>query len=434
MKVYRDISNLESKALARESGWCSRITPICKNFSRVETVCLAVTFVGALLLVTSVVLGIVGAFSSGNIPLLSVAELFILLATLIITVIASVVTTSLLHLKRREKKGEPLSPIAYMKKEFLDLLPTAKEQTPYQSSGPVIEALVKTGAVWPAVWHLEDHEATSMFGIDKRCSIKFRSVRDLLTIFLGFFSLGELKELLSFISHSKRSTKASSFSSYDRLYAACIKRWPKIVAVEAAHFAWLKHCYPYLGDAQDAFFIDKTFSYKSEFFSRIEGFFQIELCEDRLEKIYLLEKFRGWIPTCLTSISFPLGEKYFEVPASADMNWETFVTKASQFCFLSSRYKGAFGNWEAFLQFVEKGEEAFYGHDFVHSKYAFTETNFFQQPKALWDLGSLCDEDSELERKIEEGLAVLENCGYLGEESLDAIKAFECQVLGLDPV
>ncbi|WP_213318569.1 DUF4229 domain-containing protein [Chlamydiifrater volucris] len=386
----------------------ARIVKVYNKISWIEVSCLAIAVMGAVFFAVGVLLG----------------EGF-LLAVLLATAVTSI--ASFLFFKRQREKNELIT--SYVKREFLPPFTPPEESIKYQRSGPIIASLMDMDIKWPHPWHLEDYSIFASMNVKKSDTVKFRSLRDLAYIFLGFFSWEELTEFLEFVFKRYSQVDDLSIAMYDRLYAECIKRFPKVVAVEAAHFAWLKECYPYLGKAFDAFFINKEFSYRSEFFSRLHGLFEKEFCMDRVAKIDTLEKFRGWVPVCLSSLS--LG-KELNTSSRWDMDWKTFCRKVSQFCFLSHKYRGAYGQWDKFQQFVEEGAaKAFSECEEINFEYEIVENNLFEEPEPLWNLGSICEEDRVLVMKIEEGLEALDHCGYLGKESLDKVKAFERQILGI---
>ncbi|WP_213318551.1 hypothetical protein [Chlamydiifrater volucris] len=255
-------------------------------------------------------------------------------------------------------------------------------------------------------------------------AVSGRSKRELSFILLGFLSLEELKEISRiYEEESRKGVKNPS-----AVYAKCIEKYPQIVAAEAAYFSWLRHSFSYLSKA-DASIFKKSSVYRTEFFSVIKDFWgQTKACSTLL----LLEKFSGWLPAVLSVFQEDRSKGVSVCPKGVQWDWDSLCRKASDYFRYTLLHGESFGNANDLLDFTEKGSGSRkFRERRLQLKIRCSDQDFLSNPKPLWDLRSFCSKKSELSTKIEEGLAFLNDCGYLGEENVADLQDFERTILGL---
>ncbi|WP_348660508.1 hypothetical protein [Chlamydiifrater volucris] len=272
---------------------------------------------------------------------------------------------------------------------------------------------------------LEGKSKRSIFRIQLRCE------RELIRVLAGFLSIKELEEIAAL--HEEEKATSSSFGKigfYNTLYAKCIKKNCKLVTAEAAYFSWIRCSFPYLAKDKDVMFRSR-FYYRSVLFSKICFF--VRQIKNNKEEAELLEKLSGWQIASMSKLdlhirSLNLIAKYREQLS----DWDFFCKKMSEYCAHTVFRKDAFGSLAGFLNYVQKGEDSdiFKEEEFEFSRDDVSES-FFDAPEPLWDLSPLCEEDPELLGRIEEGLALLGNYGYLGEQTIEELQEFERIILGL---
>ncbi len=256
-------------------------------------------------------------------------------------------------------------------------------------------------------------------------AIRNRCSRELFYVSLGFLSLKELQEIDALYE------RCPTDSDYRELYADCIKKYPQLVAAEAAFFMWIKESFPYLALAKDAVFRDAD-GYRKKFFSYRHAFLNPFFSKKEEKVRHWLEKFTGWGPVCLASIQVRYRDQERLSDCDRRLNWDSFCRSIPAFYRQAIFREGVSGRWECFLEFMDKGDQSSW---LATQEEALDipkeETNFFVSPKSLWDMKDLCANDAELAAKIEEGLAALHQAGYLGEWSVEEIQNFERGILGL---
>ncbi|WP_213357918.1 hypothetical protein [Chlamydiifrater phoenicopteri] len=312
-------------------------------------------------------------------------------------------------------------------------------------------------------------------------AINLRCKREWLFILLGFFTLQELEELAAYVKTfsegllvsrgvsdegtSLYSLSKGSISTPDEMsvceqratiYAACIKRFPKLVAAEAAFFFWLQQSFAYLFSVEDSLFF-RPADYCTAFFDALVPFLDSRSYSE-LERHGLdwLGQFQGVLPACLalfahrdtelSSVEFPylrstsLYEESIESGSEAvvdysvmdEWGWVDFCDSTMDYCNATLFQGDHFGTLENLVEYVQKRggreerDQSKESLDFPRSP-----TNFFDNPTPLWEMNTLCNQDAELLLKIDEGLHELYRSGYLGSFSVEEIQAFAKEILGL---
>ncbi|WP_213318555.1 hypothetical protein [Chlamydiifrater volucris] len=313
----------------------------------------------------------------------------------------------------------------YVKESVWETL-SNEEKSRLSSPLSVIQEISSKKIAWPSVIH---EEIVGQLSDNQRCG------RELSFILMGYFSMDEISEISEFCQEERGYIDPSEASSSDLLYAKCIKRWPRLVAVEATWICWLRSSFSYLGDAKEAIFKNKG-EYKNFFFRWLK----IAASPFKVNTVRvvasILEKFSGAVPAslsvfCLDEINLRALKAYME-ENNCD-NWDFFCRKVSEFCDQAVRYDPIFGSMFGFVSYLSQGkEEYFLQKQEPLFSYEKSDTNFFISPESLWDMQSMCNKDPELLAKIEEGLSYLYQSGYLGNESPEEVRSFEKVVLGLD--
>ncbi|WP_213357916.1 hypothetical protein [Chlamydiifrater phoenicopteri] len=262
-----------------------------------------------------------------------------------------------------------------------------------------------------------------------------RSRRELGFVFSGFFTRREMRSLRALLHRELANGDLLNLDFCNRVYAECIKAFPALVATEAAYFAWLRGAFSYLGRAEHAMFRDA--SYRKKFLLELKRF-----SEDKDHKVLeWFDKFAGLIPACIAIFApnfLALEERLFRsagvlvCPTIVDWDWNLYCKKVMEYCDQTVFCNREFGQAASLLEYVELGgdSESFKRKDLVFD-YTRSSTNFFYQPRCLWNMAPLCAEDPELALSIDDGLALLTRCGYLGRQSVAEIQKFEKVILGL---
>ncbi len=286
----------------------------------------------------------------------------------------------------------------------------------------IAKAIARDQKVWLSLVKTE-----SFYIRDVSKAVSHRCVREMAYVFLGFLSLSDLQD----INAMEGSMMGRGDEEYNKLYAKCIKKYPQLVAAEVAYFMWIKAAYPYLAYASEAVFRDSK-KYKREMFIRLHTFLG-EFSSKKEEKVRpWLERFVGWGPACLASFQLSYGAEQSLEVYEDKWEWDLFCRKIPEFCRLSMLRKDACGEWTCFIEFMRKGNQSSW---LTQEEFAFEiakeEDNFFDAARPLWNMQELVDKDAELGAKIEEGLSLLSESGYLGDWSVEEMQDFERTLLGL---
>ncbi len=321
-------------------------------------------------------------------------------------------------------------------------------------------------------------------------AITIRCKREWLFILLGFFTLRELEELAAYCKsfssdladasqgkdkialHDVKSAiemvsqRDSAYNQCNDLYAACIKKFPKLVAAEVAYFFWLQQSFPYLFSAKDSLFF-KPFAYCSAFFDSLMPFSdERAFCERERKGLKWLSQFQGIIPACLSLFDHREVEKgssldvaktlmsqssLFEEESAdhfsrdpvdyrfmEEWGWTDFCDATMEYCSETLFRRDRFGSLQDLLLYVQRRDESRRDESrrdeesAEHMEFSTSSADFFERPAPLWAMNTLCNRDSELSLKIEEGLQELHRSGYLGAFSVEEMRAFAREILGLD--
>ncbi|WP_213357902.1 hypothetical protein [Chlamydiifrater phoenicopteri] len=315
---------------------------------------------------------------------------------------------------------------SFIKEEFRELALDAPTLSRWLFPATMAKTISTEGVLWPfeaKVEALYEHNV----GAGAYC----RSQRELFFILLGFFSRNEFESINDIYQGEWRNSEQIDSHFYNRVYARCIKVHPKIVAAEAAYFFWIKQSFPYLGKITCSIFSSSL--YQSTFFSCVTDFVKNPLYGGRDRVFYWIEKLSGWIPACLSVLQTdPLTKGILSCPEKVDWNWEFFCKKVSEFCREAVFYGRAFGDAQSLLDFVENGQHSSkFQEERLSFIYEESAHDFFELPNSLWDIGKLCESDSELMSKVEEGLDSLYDSGYVGNSPVEEMKEFERMILGV---
>ncbi|WP_213357911.1 hypothetical protein [Chlamydiifrater phoenicopteri] len=328
-------------------------------------------------------------------------------------------------IERQRKSWQP-----YVKEDILDVYGRLSFQDPAFVAKDIIEATA------PEFWEYDtgvhpESEYQGANGIYMRCKKEYSFA------LLGFLTWKEILDLAVLCDREKKEWKNQGGNIdrafYNELYIKCIKQYPKLVAAEAAFFAWMQEAFPYLLNARASIFFD-VWSYRSALFDRIIFFSGNNQFTISRKTISFLEKLSGFgalslsnflfSPDSLNAITACQGERW---------GWDLFCKRVTEYCSKTVVYKKVFGNLESFIEFMEKGAASSFLQEqpdpFYYEK---AEKNFFVSPNALWEIGSACERDAELRARIEEGLDSLDSCGYLGEHPVEEIKRLERIILGIE--
>ncbi|WP_213357907.1 hypothetical protein [Chlamydiifrater phoenicopteri] len=317
----------------------------------------------------------------------------------------------------------------YIKKQVWEAL-SPEERNVIIRPSSVMEEILYIRAYWPSGFK-EEHEKSSGVAPSFRCE------RELLFVLLGFFSVEELLDLRAFCKEfQSKNTSVINEETSSKCYAECIKKYPQLVAAEAAYLSWLKESYSYLGDVKSSIFRSSSW-YRSAFINRLIFGSSIFEGMEKIRKVAtVLAKLSGWGPACLASLKIEKEaldtlKAFLEKNKESD-NWEFFQSKVSEFNAHAVFHKNALGDLGCFAEFVEKGKQSscFQGEatEFTFEK---SDKNFFSSPGGLWEMHAFCEQDAELAAKIEEGLSSLSQAGYVGAQTIEELQNFERIVLGL---
>ncbi|WP_348660513.1 hypothetical protein [Chlamydiifrater volucris] len=399
-----------------------------------HALCVSLVVLSALILIPALVFGVVNALF--GVPL----NLSLLLTASISGLLVALSAKGIFFLREKIKTTleggvaeQHKSWCPYVKASALQTLDNYERpvfQDPLSVAKGIIEAVAPKRWEYDTGVHPESTYERLEDGIYTRCR------KELSFALLGFLTWRELQDLAVFCEKEKDGWRKQGGSIdggfYGVLYVKCIKKYPGLVAAEAAFFAWTKKAFPYLGNAKSASFSD-IWCHRSSFFERAIFFVNNHRGEFAQRVVDFFDKLSGFGALSLSSFSlFPETLMVINSYQEKQWGWELFSEKAAEYCALSIRHKRAFGDLRCFTEFMEKGSAAGFLQEqpdpFVYEK---TQKNFFISPGALWDMGVACEQDAELRDRIEEGLALLDTCGYLGEQSVEEIKHFERVVLGL---
>ncbi|WP_213318560.1 hypothetical protein [Chlamydiifrater volucris] len=337
------------------------------------------------------------------------------------------------HVKGLTEKGVELqrSWRLYVKEDVLSQLTSPDEALKFQCPRQAIQHIIES--TMPNYWNygIGVHPESS-YGL--KDGEFLRAKREYPFVLLGFFSLKELKELEAFCKVEMSLNKGGDSRFYNALYAKCIKKYPKIVAAEAAYLSWMQDAFPYQSNASYGIFLD-AWRYRSALFARISSFIKYLPSGKNEKSLLFFESLSGLGAVCLSN--FLLKPEDLESISSCKNDflddWSLFCRKTSEYCSKTIFYRHVYGDLKYFMEFLEKGGDSSFFKERADSFcYKKESKNFFKSPGSLWDMGSLCANDPELMTKIEEGLSYLDNCGYLGSQSTEEIKHFERVVLGTE--
>ncbi|WP_213357915.1 hypothetical protein [Chlamydiifrater phoenicopteri] len=274
---------------------------------------------------------------------------------------------------------------------------------------------------WPVLFNVE-----SSFREDAWFATLYRCEATLPLVFLGFFRYFEIEEIVKMYDKEVEKGGEGSSEFYEALFVKCIKRFPQTVAAEAAYFAWLKQSCPNTFFARSGSFRDSKI-YQRAFFLSLKTFVEEVSFYRKRDSILLLAKFSGWAPVAIASLD---SESFKEGAEEYPVDWEMFCSNVSEFCSRSVLYEEIYGNWDFFLDFMDKGYSSKFLLRKEFSLLGEEETDFFEYPQIIWDLRRFYADDADLKVKIEVGLAMLAGCGYLGGVSVEDLQLFERCILG----
>ncbi|WP_213357910.1 hypothetical protein [Chlamydiifrater phoenicopteri] len=320
---------------------------------------------------------------------------------------------------------------AYVKKEVREQEVGVLEQAKYVSPSFAAKEFARVTEFWP-----QGDKPEIQFKEGDRAAEE-RSKRELMFILLGFLSFEQLEDINKMYQEGRRG-KVGDNVWLNELYAKCIKKYPKLVAAEAAYFAWIKSSFPYLLVSSHAVFHERG-NYRAAIFLYLDRFLRNSRGSENKKALSFLEKFAGFVPACFAVFqTAPWTMGLSVCPHDVGWDWSSYCRNVTEFCKWKVLEKRAFGDGEALRRFIEEereeivrgGSEIYLnGKDATFGRQV--DCDFSEKPRALWDMASLCNKDKELREKIEEGLRALSGCGYLGEESVEEIQAFEKEILGL---
>ncbi|WP_213318565.1 hypothetical protein [Chlamydiifrater volucris] len=287
----------------------------------------------------------------------------------------------------------------------------------------ISKTIAKQKFRWPLLFNVE-----GLFRDDIWFGVSYRCKTVLPLVFLGFFRYFEVEDVVCMYDKEIERLGEDSFEFYELLFAKCIRKYPQIVAAEAAYFSWLRNSYPHVFLDQSAPF-RTALSYKRLFFTSLKDFVEEVSTFRKRDAVLLLAKLSGWAPVSLASLD---SEGFKEGIEEQFVSWDTFCRRVSEFCYRSISYDNVYGDWDFFLDFVDRG----YSSSFLLGKEAVlkfeeAETDFFDAPQMIWNMKKFCERDKELRAKIEEGLGMLSDCGYLGGIPIEELQVFERFILGL---
>ncbi|WP_213357917.1 hypothetical protein [Chlamydiifrater phoenicopteri] len=248
---------------------------------------------------------------------------------------------------------------------------------------------------------------------DFRRIFVYRFSREFFFLMLGCFSSSEIKEIARTVSCS-----LSAKHSHLMIYANLVKKYPRLVAVEAMFLNWLHEVYPYMLSAQ-------IFDHYQKFFC--EALEESSKFLEGKAPWSFLEHFSGILPAVMALFCKSKGEEY----CCQGWSWSFFCQKATEYARKASLIPGFAGNLSKFHEYVDGGDEIFSKAHSLVLKYTRSTCRFDRKPFALWNMRSLYQEDPLLEAKLREGLRYLKEVEFIGGELFSLIH-LEITALGLD--
>ncbi len=381
-------------------------------------------------------------------PEILVASLALLITFLLIFIVVSfhlsayrsglvALEQKLLQLqKKRSEEPVPVAPLVTpieskitLGKAFSYISPSVMESLSnidkvlFQDPLKVVASITQVQKIWLPLIDLEVRYSGHVEeAIKTRCSKEFSY------ILLGFLSIDQLRDIDS--KYEKVRGRKAEKREQQLLYAECIKKYPQLIVAEAAYFMWLRESYPYLGRASESIF-RRPSDYISERPRWLQDLLSLFSSNDK-EIMLWLQKFSGWGPVCLASFRNTFGDGKLLQACRERLDWGAFCKQVSEFCRLAIFRKGILGDWKSFMEYISNREKSnWLTKDTVEFVCSEEDEDFFDSPRSLWDMQELVDQDPELAAKIEEGLSMLSDAGYLGSWSIGRIQSFEKTILGL---
>ncbi|WP_213318566.1 hypothetical protein [Chlamydiifrater volucris] len=254
-------------------------------------------------------------------------------------------------------------------------------------------------------------ESCSIRDFCKIFSLRFS--KELFFLMLGSFSSSEIKEIADSVSQ-----KLSGKQSYLTIYADLIKKYPRLVAVEAMFLNWLRVVYPYTISSQHFDYYQRYFC---DSLARNKEFFKEQ------SSWSFLENFSGVLPATMALFRKSKGEEL----CSQGWSWSFFCQKAMEYSRRAALVPGFAGNLNKFHEYVKSGDAVFGKTSSLALKYVRSGHRFDKNPFPLWNMRPLYQKDPVLEAKLREGLCFLKEVEFSGGELFSLIH-LEITALGLD--